>query len=89
MSRVRRGEEEAGGILQESKGDKPWQSTHRSSQRIATFLHIWYGEQGTTVSVAEALGVSRSHISHSVQTQAIALVACRFLELAWRIDVPA
>jgi predicted RNase H-like HicB family nuclease len=50
-----------------------WRQRDIASQRIAAFLHIWYGEQGTTVAVAEALGVSRSHISHTVQRQALAL----------------
>lgn len=59
-----------------------------TSQRIAVFLHIWYGEQGTTVAVADALGVSRSLISHCVQPQSVTLVAKRFLELAWRFEVP-
>src|SRR5215469_18677865 len=64
-------------------------SEDRTSQRLTAFLRIWYRERGTVVQVAEVLGVSRSHISHNVQRQAIALVARRFLELAWRIDVPA
>jgi hypothetical protein len=66
-----------------------WRQRDTASQRIAAFLHIWYGEQGTAEAVAEVLGVSRSHISHNVQRQATALVARRFLDLAWKIEASA
>lgn len=60
-----------------------------TAQRIATFLHIWYREGGTVVDVGYALGLSRSHVAHSVQKRACELVARRLLELAWRVEVPA
>lgn len=56
------------------------------SLRVAAFLGIWYREQGTVVEVADALGLSRSHVAHHIQKRAMELVARRFLELAWRVD---
>lgn len=59
------------------------------SQRVAVFLDIWLRQHGTVVGVADALGLSRSYVAHKVQPCAIDLVARRFLELAWRVEVPA
>ncbi len=64
-------------------------SGDRTSQRVATFLRLWYRERGTVVQVAKVLGLSRSHVAHEVQKRAVALVARRFLELAWRPVVSA
>ncbi len=58
-------------------------------KRIAIFLQIWYREHDTVVRVSKVLGVSRSTVVHSVQPRAIELVAKRFLELAWKVEVPA
>jgi hypothetical protein len=60
-----------------------------TSRRIAVFLDIWFRERGTAVEVADALQVSRSHVAHTIQKQATMLVARRFLELAWRVEVSA
>ena len=60
-----------------------------TSQRIAVFLNIWYRQRGTAAAVADVLAISRSHVAHSIQKQAVELVARRFLELAWRVEVPA
>lgn len=57
-----------------------------TSQRIVTFLHLWYREHGTVVTVAEALHLSRSHVAHCIQRRALDLVVRRFLELAWRVE---
>jgi len=59
------------------------------SQRVATFLKLWYRDRQTVVRVAEVFGLSRSHVAHEVQKRAVSLVARRFLELAWRSDVSA
>ena len=58
-------------------------------RRVAIFLQIWYREHGTVGQVAEALHLSRSRVAHAVQPQALELVARRFLDLAWNIEVPA
>jgi hypothetical protein len=55
-----------------------------TSQRLVTFLQIWYRERGTVVRVAEVLGLTRTHVAHQVQRPALELVARRFLDLAWR-----
>jgi hypothetical protein len=60
-----------------------------TSQRIAVFLGIWFRQRGTTVEVADALDVSRSHVAHTIQKQATELVARRFLELAWCVEASA
>jgi hypothetical protein len=60
-----------------------------TSQRIAAFLHIWYKERETVVTAAEVLDLSRSYVAHTVQPRALELVAKRFLELAWRVEIPA
>jgi hypothetical protein len=60
-----------------------------ASRRIAAFLNIWYRQRGTAVEVADVLGVSRSHVAHTVQKQAVELVARRFLDLAWRAQASA
>jgi hypothetical protein len=60
-----------------------------ASQRLAIFLRIWYRERGTVVRVAEALSLTRSHVAHQVQRPALALVARRFLDLAWRSQLSA
>jgi hypothetical protein len=60
-----------------------------ASRRIAAFLNIWYRQRGTAVEVADVLGVSRSHVAHTIQKQAVELVARRFLERAWRVEASA
>jgi len=60
-----------------------------ASQRLATFLRIWYRERGTVVRVAEVLGLTRTHVAHQVQRPALELVARRFLDLAWRTQLSA
>jgi len=64
-------------------------SGDRASQRVAAFLRLWYRERQTVVRVAAALGLSRTYVAHEVQKRAVALVARRFLELAWQPDVSA
>jgi DNA-binding transcriptional regulator LsrR (DeoR family) len=64
-------------------------SGDRTSKRVATFLQLWFRERQTVVQVAGALGLSRTHVAREVQRRAVALVARRFLELAWRPEVPA
>jgi hypothetical protein len=64
-------------------------SGDRSLERIAIFLQLWYRERQTVVRVAETLGLSRTHVAREVQKRAVALVARRFLELAWRPDISA
>jgi hypothetical protein len=59
------------------------------SQRLLTFLRIWYRERGTVVQVAEALGLTRTHVAHQIQRPALALVVRRFLDLAWRAQLSA
>jgi hypothetical protein len=66
-----------------------WQQRDETSQRIATFLHIWFGQRRTVVEVAEALGLSRPHVAHTVQKRAMEMVARRFLDLAWRAEASA
>jgi hypothetical protein len=58
-------------------------------RRVAIFLQIWYREHGTVGQVAEALQLSRSRVAHAVQPQALELVAKRFLDLAWNMEMPA
>lgn len=60
-----------------------------TSLRLLAFLEIWYREGGTVTEVATALQLSRSHVAHTIQTHALELVARRFLEHAWRIEVSA
>jgi hypothetical protein len=60
-----------------------------TSQRLVTFLRIWYRERGTVVRVAETLGLTRTHVAHQIQRPAIALVVRRFLDLAWRTQLSA
>jgi len=55
---------------------------------VAVFLNIWYRQRCTAAAIADVLAISRSHIAHSTQKQAVELVARRFLELAWRVEVP-
>src|SRR5262249_19258823 len=50
------------------------------SQRIASFLHLWYEEGETVVTVAEALGLSHSFVAHTIQRRALYLVTRHFLE---------
>jgi hypothetical protein len=38
---------------------------------------------------AEALGLSRSYVAHTVQPRALELVAKHFLDLAWRVEATA
>ncbi len=64
-------------------------SDDRSLERIAIFLQLWYRERQTVVRVAGTLGLSRTHVAREVQKRAVALVARRFLELAWRPDISA
>jgi hypothetical protein len=59
------------------------------SQRITTFLRIWYRERGTVTQVAQALSLSRSHVAHAVQRRALELVTWRFLDAAWQIPQSA
>jgi hypothetical protein len=60
-----------------------------AAMRIKEFLRIWYDEGDTVVRVALELKLSRSYVVHHVQRRALDLVAQRFLELAWRVEVPA
>ena len=60
-----------------------------TSQRLVVFLRIWYRERGTVVSVAEALGLTRTHVAHQIQRPALTLVVRRFLDLAWRTQLSA
>ena len=60
-----------------------------ASKRLATFLRIWYRERGTVVRVAEALGLTRTHVARQIQRPALALVVRRFLDLAWRAQLSA
>ena len=60
-----------------------------SSQRLRTFLRIWYRQRGTVVQVAEALGLTRTHVAHQIQRPALTLVVRRFLDLAWRAQLSA
>jgi len=39
------------------------------------------------VTVAEALGLSRSYVARTIQRRALDLVTRRFLELAWRVEI--
>src|SRR5262245_34538442 len=64
-------------------------SHHTALRRVAVFLQIWYRDHGSVGQVAEALHLSRSRVAHAVQPQALELVAKRFLDLAWNIEVPA
>jgi hypothetical protein len=64
-------------------------SEDRTSQRLTTFLRVWYRERGTVVQVAETLGLSRTHVAHQIQRPVIALVARRFLDLAWQAQMSA
>ncbi len=60
-----------------------------TSQRLRIFLRMWYRERGTVVQVAEALGLTRTHVAHQIQRPALALVVRRFLDLAWRVQLSA
>jgi hypothetical protein len=60
-----------------------------ASQRIASFLHLWYKQGETVVTAAEVLELSRSYVAHTIQPRALELVAKRFLELAWRVEASA
>lgn len=60
-----------------------------ASQRIASFLHLWYKQGETVVTIAAALGLSRSYVTHTIQRRALDLVARRFLEHAWRVEATA
>jgi len=60
-----------------------------TSQRITTFLRIWYHERGTVTQVAQALSLSRSHVVHAVQRRALELVTRRFLDAAWQVPQSA
>jgi hypothetical protein len=60
-----------------------------TSQRLVTFLRIWYRERGTVVRVAESLRLTRTHVAHQIQKPALELVARRFLDLAWRTQLSA
>jgi hypothetical protein len=64
-------------------------SEDATSQRIATFLRIWYRERGTVTQVAQALSLSRSHVAHAVQKRALELVTRRFLDVAWQVPQSA
>jgi hypothetical protein len=64
-------------------------SEDRTSQRLTTFLRVWYRERGTVVKVSETLGLSRTHVAHKIQRPALALVARRFLDLAWQAQMSA
>src|SRR5262249_48653752 len=44
------------------------------SQRLLTFLRIWYRERGTVVRVAKVLGLTRAHVAHQIQRPALELV---------------
>lgn len=60
-----------------------------TSQRIGTFLRIWYRERGTVTQAAQALSLSRSHVAHAVQRRALELVTRRFLDAAWQVPQSA
>ena len=60
-----------------------------TSQRIGTFLRIWYRERGTVTQVAQALSLSRSHVAHAVQRRALELVTRRCLDAAWQVPQSA
>jgi hypothetical protein len=60
-----------------------------ASQRLAAFLHRWYKPSKTVVTAGEVLELSRSYVAHTIQPQALALVAKRFLELARRVEASA
>jgi hypothetical protein len=60
-------------------------SEDATSQRIVTFLQIWYRQRGTVTQVAHALSLSRSHVAHAVQRPALELVTRRFLDAAWQV----
>jgi hypothetical protein len=60
-----------------------------TSQRLGIFIRIWYRERGTVVQVAEALGLTRTHVAHQIQRPALTLVVRRFLDLAWRAQLSA
>lgn len=60
-----------------------------ASQRLATFLQLWYRERRTVVQVAATLGLTRTHVAHQIQRPALDLVVRRFLELAWRAQLSA
>jgi len=59
------------------------------SQRIASFLHLWYKEGESVVTIAGALGLSQSFVAHTIQRRALDLVTRRFLEPAWRVETSA
>ena len=48
-----------------------------------------HAEHDTVGQVAETLHLSRSRVAHAVQPQALELVAKRFLDLAWNLEMPA
>jgi len=66
----------------------PAQESHTPAlRRVPIFLQIWYREHGTVGQMAEAIQLSRSRVAHAVQPQTLELVAKRFLDLAWTVEM--
>jgi hypothetical protein len=65
------------------------QQRDQTSKRIALLLRLWFRQRSTVVEVADALGLSRPHVAHTIQKRATEMVACRILELAGRVEVSA
>jgi hypothetical protein len=59
------------------------------SDRVATFLRLWYREERTVAAIARQLDLERTHVAKTVQRPALELVARRFLDLAEQTDPTA